>query len=534
MIPRRPLRKRKDRIPLSRRTAHAIGASLALLCAALPLLAANFSRPAVIIPIRGEITDIVRDSVKRRVDDALAANAQAIVFEIDTYGGAVTSALEICRKIKSVPDDVNTVAWVHDKAYSAGAMISVACREIVMSGSSSIGDCAPIMVAPTGDGVSAMPPTERAKVESPVLQEFRDSASRNGYDPLLSRAMVTVGEEVWWIENSDGARRFVNADEKKKLIDDAGENPSWRLVEKIPNPGAASDLTIPQPVDSKDTLLTMSRSEAVAFGFAKAVVSNDEQLLAHLGMVGQSVRMDTSGWENFAVWLNSALIRGLLLAIVIVGGYIEFQHPGLILPGITALIALAIFLAAPYAAGLADIWTFALLGIGVVLLLVELFLIPGFGFVGLIGGALMFIGLLTTFVPRDPTAPLSFDLSNAWTHIRTGIFVIFGALIVSFAGIAMLLRYLPNLPLARGLMIQTPDAALLAMPDTISGIVEIGDVGVVESPLRPGGRARFGHEVVEVQSQSDYIERGAKVRIVKREGPVLFVRSIHEANSHEA
>ncbi|MBL8879077.1 MAG: ATP-dependent Clp protease proteolytic subunit [Phycisphaerales bacterium] len=527
MIAHRRVRNQR-RLSRSRRLGRAACASVALLSVCLPLLASNFSRPVVVVPIKGEITDIVRDSVKRRVSEALGANAQAIVFEINTLGGSVTSALDICRTIKSIPDDVTTIAWVQEQAYSAGAMISVSCGEIVMSKSSSIGDCAPIMVSPTGDGVAAMPATERAKAESPVLQEFRDSASRNGYDPLLSRAMVTVGEEVWWIENAGGTRRFVTTDEKKKLIDDAGEHPSWHLVDKIPNPGAAADLKIDQPIDSKDTLLTMSQAEAVGFGFAKAIVSTDEQLIAHLGLAGQVVRMDTSGWENFAVWLNSALIRGILLAIVMIGGYIEFQHPGLILPGITALIALAIFLAAPYAAGLADIWTFALLGIGVVLLLVELFLIPGFGFVGLIGGTLIFVGLLTTFVPRDPTAPMSFDLSNAWPHVRTGILVIFGAMMVSIAGIGLLLRYLPNLPVARGLMIHTPDASVLSIPDILAGIVEIGDIGIVETPLRPGGRARFGHEVVEVQSQGDYIERGSRVRIIKRDGPVLFVRSLQD------
>lgn len=519
----------RSHVSLAPRVAAGAFASAVLLSCCWPLFAGTYGRAAVIVPIHGEITDIVRDSVKRRVDDAIANNAQAIVFEMDTPGGAVGSALDICRTIKSIPTEVKTVAWVRPAAYSAGAMISVACREIVMDQSSTIGDCAPIMIMPGNEGMASLPPTERAKVESPVLQEFRDSASRNGYDQLLCRAMVTVGEEVWWIENADGTRKFVTADEKKKLIDDAGEKPDWHLVASIPNPNGAAPLTLAQPIDSKDTLLTMSQTEAVGFGLAKAIVTNESELMTHLGMSTPVVRLETSGWENFALWLNSSLIRGVLLAIAIIGGYVEFQHPGLIMPGITALVALAIFLAAPYAAGLADIWTFALLGIGVVLLLVELFVIPGFGIVGLLGIALILVGLLTTFVPRDPTSPLPFDLRNAWEHIRTGILVITGAMMVSFAGIAMLLRYLPNLPLARGMLIQTPDATLLAIPDISQGILEIGDVGVVESALRPGGKARFGHDIFEVQSQSGYIEQGTKVRIVKREGPVLFVRPMSDA-----
>lgn len=514
--------------PLSRRVIGGALVSLMLLGSAWPLLASRSARTAYIIPIHGEITDILRDSIKRRLDEALAAQAQTIVFEINTPGGAVTSALDICRMIKSVPEDVATVAWVRPHAYSAGAMISVACRQIVMSRSSSIGDCAPIMVIPGGEGMSGLPATERAKVESPVLQEFRDSASRNGYDMLLCRAMVTVGEEVWWIENAEGTRRFVTTDEKTRLIDNAGADAEWKLVISIPNPGAAAALTIPQPIDSKDTLLTLSQTEAVAFGFARAIVDNEAELMVHLGLIGDPVRLEASGWERFAVWLNSALIRGILLAIAIIGGYIEFQNPGLILPGITALIALAIFLAAPYAAGLADIWTFALLGIGAVLILVELFVIPGFGVVGLLGGAMILVGLLTTFVPRDPTAPLSFDMNYFWGALRTGLLVIFSAVMVSVAGIAMLLRYLPTIPAARGLMIETPDAAVLAIDNPVRDAIEIGDIGIVESPLRPGGKARFGHEVFEVQSQGDYVDRGEKVRVVKREGSVVFVRQLHD------
>lgn len=512
--------------PLSRRVFGAALVSAALLGGAWPLLANLSGRTAYIIPIHGEITDIMRDSIKRRLDEALAARAQTVVFELNTPGGAVTSALDICRLIKSVPDDVTTVAWVRPHAYSAGAMISVACRQIVMSKSSSIGDCAPIMVLPGGEGMSGLPATERAKVESPVLQEFRDSASRNGYDMLLCRAMVTVGEEVWWIENTEGTRRFVTTDEKTRLIDDAGASAEWKLISTIPNPGAAAELTIPQPIDSKDTLLTLSQTEAVAFGFARAIIDNEAELMAHLALTTEPVRLEASGWERFAAWLNSALIRGILLAIAIIGGYIEFQNPGLILPGITALVALAIFLAAPYAAGLADVWTFALLGIGIILVLVELFVIPGFGLIGLLGGAMILVGLLTTFVPRDPTAPLSFDMTNFWSALRTGLLVIFSAIMVSIAGIAMLLRYLPTMPVARGLLIETPDAAVLAIDNPTRSAIEIGDIGIVESPLRPGGKARFGQEVFEVQSQGDYVERGEKVRVVKREGAVVFVRTL--------
>ena len=98
---------------------------------------------------------------------------------IDTYGGIVTSGLDISRFIKQ-QTDVHTIAFVHNKAISAGAMIAMACDEIVMEPSAVIGDCAPIMLRTDGS-LDPMPDTERAKMESPVLADFRDSAQRNGY-----------------------------------------------------------------------------------------------------------------------------------------------------------------------------------------------------------------------------------------------------------------------------------------------------------------------------------------------------------------
>ena len=119
--------------------------SAALCVAALVLLVAPLfaqttragrRATAAVIPIHGEIDDIVRDSVERRLTAARDAGATTIIFEMNTPGGLVTSALDICRLIKNLPPEARTVAWVHSDAYSAGAMISVACREIWMSGHS--------------------------------------------------------------------------------------------------------------------------------------------------------------------------------------------------------------------------------------------------------------------------------------------------------------------------------------------------------------------------------------------------------------
>lgn len=504
-----------------------------------------------IITIHGEINDIQRDAIERRVGEAREAGATTLIFELDTPGGLVTSALDICRLIERTPDNIRTVAWVNPEAYSAGSMIALSCDEIWMSPSSSIGDCAPIAIDPTG-GVQELSKTVRAKAESPILQKFRDSAARNGYDQLLARAMVTLNEEVWWIQNIEtGERRFVNTADKRKLLlepdadpktdkiakADADESvvPEWKLVESFVEPLSGKEYPVLQPVDSADELLTMSQHDAVAFGFARGIIADIGELADRLALAAVPQRFTTSGWEDFATWLSSPIVRGLLLIVVLIGGYLEFQSPGLIVPGATALIALAIFLAAPYAAGLADVWTIILMVLGLILLAVEILVLPGFGIAGLLGLVLIGLAVIGSFVPADPGAPpLSIpSLQGAWDGAMTGMKVLLSSLGISIAGIFLLARYLPETKLARGVILANPDGDKLAISDYHTAVAQVGDVGVVTGDLRPGGQARFGHEIVDVRSQGEYVDNGRRVQVVQREGMEIVVRPLPESEQNQ-
>ncbi|MFH1745456.1 MAG: NfeD family protein [Planctomycetota bacterium] len=526
-----------------RRLVGLIGAALFLIW---PLATAQAESPAaVVIPIRGEINDVLKGSIERRLEAALDDGAKTIIFEMDTPGGLVTSALDICRMIKNLPEDVVTVAWVHPDAYSAGAMISVACQRILMGRSASIGDCAPIMINPAG-GLQELPTTERAKAESPVLQEFRDSATRNGYNQILLRAMVTVGEEVWWVEDvKTGERRFVNGDEKQRLLgegglsfdDDDASLPEWRLVENYIDPQTQREVPAKQPVDAANELLTLSQSDAVAYGIALGIAEDLVGVTELLELNRAPVYMETTSWEEFVIWLNSPLVRGILFIIVLIGAYIEFQSPGLILPGATAAVALVIFLAAPYAAGLADVWTFVLLGIGIILLMVEIFVIPGFGVTGILGILLILVAFIGTFVPAEPVpqgpnAPWFNwpSLPATWEAMKVGILVLSSSVIIGVMGILLIVRYLPQLSLGRGLIAANPSGPDMALADFHPNVALVGDIGVVTGDLRPGGSARFGQEIVDVQSQGEYVEAGRRVQVLKRGGMEIFVRPLPEDN----
>src|SRR5215218_189355 len=158
----------------------------------------------VIIRLQGEIDDFNRDALFRRFKEARRLGAKTIILDVNTYGGLVTAGLEISRFLKQ-QDDVHVVAFIGEKAISAGAMIALAADEIVMAPSAMLGDSAPISVG-SGGGMVPMGDAERAKAESPILEDFYESAVKNGYDPQLAQAMVQVGRTVHWVENTDGQR----------------------------------------------------------------------------------------------------------------------------------------------------------------------------------------------------------------------------------------------------------------------------------------------------------------------------------------
>ncbi len=493
--------------------------------------AEDTERRGAIVTIYDEINDITSKSMKRRVEEAKADGANVIIFEMNTPGGLVSSALEICKYIKK-QTDVKTVAWVNQDAYSAGAMISLACNEVVMTAASKIGDCAPIII--TTEGLQELGETERAKAESPILKEFLDSAARNGYEPLLCEAMVRLGYEVWWMENGEGGERdWMLKDEKEKA--EAAEGSTWRPVETYYDPVAEAEVELRQPVVQERDLLTLTQSEAVAFGFAEAIVGNEKELQARYNLTAVPKRMETNWAEGLADFLSSPLVRTILMVLIAMGVYSEFHAPGTFVGGSVALVALLIFLGAPYLTGLADFWEILLVILGVALILVEVLVIPGFGVAGIAGILLLLVGFIATFVPADP-GPVIVPRLTAGTMLglATGIKVIFGGLGLSLVGMYFLNKYLPRMPGSRGLF-QSPTArgeasvALAAagaspFPTAPETLCHPGDRGTTITKLRPAGKATINGKRLDVISSGQMIESGAEIEVVEIEGVRIVVR----------
>jgi membrane-bound serine protease (ClpP class) len=484
------------------------------LIAALPakhLLAdatTNPSDSAAIVLLKGPIDDFSRRSLERRFAEARSAGAHTIILQINTYGGLVTSALDMSRFIKR-QDDLHTIAFVDEKAISAGAMIALACDELVMQNSSVIGDCAPIVFQSDGT-LEALPPAERAKQESPILAEFRDSAHRNGYDPKVAEAMVAVDRVVHYVQSPDGKREFVDGPELAKLKDEG-----W-----IPVAG------VPDPLDGQSELLTVHADVAQKIGLAKGIYASPQAFAASRGLKIIDTFSASAG-EKFVELLGTPWSRIILIIVFIMSLKLALATPGHGAPEAVAVVSGALLLGIPMLTGYAQWYEIVAIFLGVALLAFEIFVFPGHMVSGALGLLLMIGGLIMTFVGQEPGGLPGVlpKLHGTWEALQHGLVIVAGGLVSSLLLSLWLQRFLPRIPYFNRLMLTTP-VGTLAGAETAAAATEslwpqIGAVGTTVTDLRPGGSASFMDQLVgdtrltSVVSDSGFVP--ANTSIVVRE-----------------
>lgn len=538
-----------------------------------------------VITIRGVIDSTTESSVRRRLYQAERSGADAVVFEIDTPGGEVGAVLEICNLIKSSAI-ANTVAWINPDAYSGGAIIALACREIVVASPSSIGDALPVIPTLSGlqEATDVMP---AAKILPPLLAEVTDSARLRGWDEYLVQAMIAQDIELWLIERKDSdppERYCIDADEYRSLFGrepqrglamlqaqgrpNAGEQtaapsdteaqspsedpkafrPASRSLANLlsANDGEVNELDLLERPSSRpvfkdengddwteigyatdgSSVVVLRASDSEFFGLSSATIQNDAELLAFFG--GQNLRRLDANWsEHLVVFLSNPIVRGILIATFLIALFIELTHPGVALPGAIAAVALFLGIAPAMLLGLATWWEVAAIVLGIVLILVELFIIPGFGIFGLSGLGLVFIGLVWTFV--GSSSGLFPDSPTDRTNLLYGLTTVTLSIASAGVGIYFLPKKLHNLPMFSKLVLddRTDDGEpmLAAISTSNDAVLSVGDEGIADTPLVPTGRGRFGSELLDVRSGGGFVEAGTPIRVTDISGMTPEVRA---------
>jgi membrane-bound serine protease (ClpP class) len=461
-------------------------------------------------------------SIERRTAIALAEEADYLIYEIDTYGGMVQSAVDISDELMiELGKEAHTVAYVNTKALSAGAMISVSCRDIVMRDNATLGDCAPVMLGGKLEGV------EREKVESFIRDGiFARAAETNGYPAAVLKAMVTMQREVY---------RVKNLEKSQAEGEDVYEFFDGDALPKDPN---KYDLDNKVLEVTSDELVTLTASKALEWGVARAVVRDRDGVLEFLakrdGVTFEPpVVLQTSWSEEMVRKINHPAVIGVLFMIALLGVYVELNTPGLGLPGLVAVICFAVMIGSKYLVGMANWVEVALFIVGIILLMVEFFVLPGFGIAGFSGIMCILVGLFGMLIKNPPGRLPWPDGPENWDLFIGGVlglsFGFFGFVVLAW----LLTKYVPKLQFLSGLIL-VPTAAkqgtemevsMTVPPESETAGLKVGDVGEVVSTLRPTGKAEFGDAVVDVVAEAEFLDRGTKVEIIEIHGNRVVVKA---------
>lgn len=470
---------------------------------------------AAVITCTGLIDDGLYSSIKRRANTTLELGANYLIFEIGTYGGLVKSADDISKYlILELSPKVRTVAYITTEAISAGAMISVSCQDIIMRKSTTIGDCAPIQMGEKLEDV------EREKAESFIRAAFKRAAEANNYPPALLEAMVSRHKKVWRIKNV------------KTNLHEFCED------EKLPTDAKLYDLKTKELIDNENEILTLTAAKAKEYGIARDVVNDVNEAIAFLAQRDnvrfspKLIRLEPNWSEQLVRMLNHPTVSGILLMIAMLGVYVELKAPGVGLPGLVAVVCFAIIFGSRFLVGMATWWEIAVFAIGIILLTLEIFVIPGFGIAGVLGILFILLSLFAILVPNRPDElpwP-KYDFDNVqWQLLANGAWA-FSLGFAGFAVIAYLLaKFLPKTGPFQGLVLTPADAGSqmqidLTAPPERAGELKVGDTGFAITKLRPAGQGRFDDAVVDVIAEGDFIEKDKKIKIIQIQGNRVVVR----------
>jgi len=475
------------------------------------------SAKVAVIICKGMIDDGLFKSIQRRTQIALDSGVQYLIYEIQTYGGLVSAADVISKYFLDVGKEAHTVAYITTEAISAGAMISVHCQDIIMLENSTIGDCAPVVLVPS----QKLEGVEREKTESFIRGIFDRAANANSYPRALLRAMVTMQIEVYRVKNiQTGEDEFFE---------------SIELSNKDPN---IYDLNNKEIVVESDKLLTLIAPDALEYGIARAVVKDLGGALDFLAkrdgvtFVGEPMVLKTIWSEEMVRWLNSPAVMAVLVMLAMLGVYIEFNTPGVGLPGLAAVICFTIIIGSKYLVGLANWVEVALFVLGILLLLIEFLVLPGFGIAGFSGIICIFAGLFGMLIKNPPDKlPWPQD-AIAWSDFTWGVV----GLSMGFVGFIVLAwvlsKYLPRIQFLSGLILAPAvprqsgeiPLSMTTPPESKTVSVNMGETGEVVSILRPTGKAKFGDAIVDVVAEAEFLDKGTKVEIVEIHGNRVVVK----------
>lgn len=431
------------------------------------------------IPIEGTIDLGLPPFIERIIKEAESKGASAIIFEINTFGGRVDAATQIKDAILGT--ELLTVAFINRRAISAGALISLSCEKIFMTGGGLIG-------AATAVDMSGKKGSE--KVISFMREEMASTAEKTGRSKVIARGMVD--EELNFTHISVGG-------DSLKVEDIEGRK--------------------------EGKLISLTTDQAVKYKIADGKADNIEGLLDSLNMSSYNIIDKNENWSEAVVrFLTNPVVSSLLTTFGFLGILFELQSPGWGIPGIVGLTCLILSLSTSYIARLATVSDLIFMVSGIALVILEILVIPGFGIVGLAGFFLIIYSLYLLLIPDIPVGGEVLD--QAMDGFTIGII---GAIIaLYFFGKLMLKTKFWQ-------QLTSPNSQKKEDGYTNSFGWEslTGESGIADTDLHPSGWMKTNKERLFVLSEGNFIEKGSNVEILSVNGNRIIVRKSEKLKKGE-
>jgi membrane-bound serine protease (ClpP class) len=413
-----------------------------------------------VIDISGEIDLGLAPYVERVVKEAETQGINAIVLRVNTFGGRVDAATRIKDAI--LGSKVLTIAFVNNRAISAGALITISARKIAMAPGSSIG--ATSVVDQTGQLATE-------KHQSYMRSEMRSTAERNNRRPDIAEAMV----------------------DQRVVVKDLPE------------------------LDDSTKLLTFTTEEAYKYGYCDFISSDLIKVLEYFEIKEPEIIYTNTNWaEDIVRFLSNPIISSILIMIGIVGLFTEVKTPGWGLPGTAGIIALLLFFGTNYILQLANIWEILVFIVGLGLLLIELFYFPGFGFVG-VTGILLMLGSIFFGLLGDVPIITGDDVSTA--IIQLALSVVFGIIFI-----IILSKFLPKTPIWNRLILSQQEKIQEGFSSNPDLTYLSGKEGKSITQLRPAGIALIDNQRIDVVTEGEFISANSQISVLRVEGSKVIVR----------
>ncbi|MBS1978962.1 MAG: nodulation protein NfeD [Bacteroidetes bacterium] len=416
----------------------------------------------MVMEIKQEIDPRMLRYVQLSLDHAKETNADIVIIEMDTYGGVLTDAKEIVDLLM----DFKKPLWVYinSDAASAGALISIACDSIYMSPGATIGAATVV----EGAGGQAAPD----KYQSYMRSIMRSTAEEKHRDPRIAEGMV----------------------DEKVVID------SIKQAGKV---------------------ITFTTSEAIQYGFCEAKVESIEEILKRNHIEQYDIdRFKLGATEKIIAFFLNPFISGLLILVIIGGIYFELQTPGIGFPLFAAITALVLYLVPYYLNGLAEYWEILALFAGLTLIILEIFVVPGFGITGITGialtvGSLILIMLNNDFFNFD-YVPLG-DIITASMATLGGLSA--GALLLFFGG-----ARLTQTRVFRRIALTDTQPTQEGYTSNFNESSMTGKSGTAYTVLRPSGKVMIDGNIYDAFTRGEYVEKDERVEVISTEGSTLRVK----------